>query len=82
MVTLRIKFDLLKIKRYFRENWGAPFIILFQALILSSGRFLIQGNSALANIIVTYSYYSLLIGVALQLISFLMNGRRKQKEDE
>ncbi len=82
MVTLRIKIDLLKIKRYFKENWGAPFIILFQALILLSVRFLVQGDSALANTIVTYCYCSLVIGVVLQLISFLMDERRKQKENE
>jgi len=71
-----------KIKRNLRQNWGFPFILLFQALILLSGGFLIQGDSALANTIVTYSYFSLVVGIALQLTSFLMNGRRKQKENE
>jgi len=78
MVTIRIKFDLLK---YLRDNWGAPFIILFQALLLSSGGFLIKGDSALADKTAAYAYYSLVTGVALQLISFLMAGRRKAKRE-
>ena len=82
MATLRIKFDPLKIKKYLGENWGVPFIFMFQALILSSGYFLIQGNSALADKIVVYAYFSLVIGVVLQLISFPMDGRKRQEENE
>lgn len=81
MVTIRIKLDLPKIKRYLRENWGVPFVILFQTLLLLGGGLLIQGSSALANTIVTYSYYSLLIGIILQLISSAFDRRRKQKNE-
>lgn len=69
MVTLRIRVS--QIKRY----CGAPLIILFQAFLLLSAIFLIQGNSTLANNVAVYAYYSLVIGVALQLISLLMNGK-------
>jgi hypothetical protein len=81
VVTLKIKFDLLETRRYLRENWGAPFIVLSQMLLLSGGYLLIQGDSALANAIAMYAYFSLLIGITLQLISFLKDGRRKQEKD-
>jgi len=77
MDSIKIRFDLLKFKRYFRENLGAPFIILFQVLLFLSGGFFTQGNSALADAIAVYSYYSLLIGVGLQLI-FLSKGWKKK----
>jgi len=71
MVTIRITIDPLKIKRYFKDNLGAPFVICFQVLLLSCAGLLIQGNSALANELAIYAFYSLVIGVVLQLISYV-----------
>jgi len=55
--------------RYFRENPGAVFIIGFQVLLVSAAVFLIVGDSVLANEVAVYSYYSLVIGVVLQVAS-------------
>jgi len=80
MVTIRITIDPLRIKRYFKENLGAPFVIFFQILLLVCASLLIQGNSVLANMVAIYAYYSLVGGVILQLISFMRY--RKEKGNE
>jgi len=60
--------------RYFRENPGAIFIIAFQLLLISSAAFLISGDSVLANGVAVYSYYSLVVGVVLQLVTVVRKG--------
>ena len=57
--------------RYFRENFGAPYIIGFQALLLVYVGLLTQGSSASVNGVAVYAYYMLAVGVVLQLVSFL-----------
>jgi len=68
---------LLKAKRYFMENFGVPFVIGFQVLLLTAAGLLVVGNSALASDVAVYAYYLLVAGAILQLISFL---RSHQKE--
>ena len=70
-----------RIKWYFRGNLGAPFIIVFQALMLICAGLLILGDSELANGVAMGAYVSLVIGVVLQLFSFLMRGRNLSKND-
>jgi len=72
-VTVRVP------KRYFRENLGAPFVIAFQVMLLLCAFLLIRGYSALANEVAVYAYYSLVVGVVLQLICF-MKYREKSAE--
>jgi amino acid transporter len=60
-----------KIKSYVKENWGAPFIIAFMTLLLSSAISLSAGSAQLADTIAIYAFYALVIGVLLQLICFL-----------
>ena len=60
-----------RIVRYFRQNPGAIFVILFQLLLLSCVTLLIWGYSTLANKLAIYAYYSLVVGVAIQSVSFL-----------
>ena len=76
---LSVKQFLPRIKRYLRQNPGASFIIGFQILLLVCAGLLIVGNSVWADGLATVAYFSLLIGVVLQLISFLKHG--KQEED-
>lgn len=66
---------LQKVKKHFRENLGVPFIITFQMLLLVCASLLIVGNVSLANGVATGAYFSLVIGVVLQLISFLKHGK-------
>jgi len=55
-------------KKYLRENPGALFIIGFQILLLVCAGLLIEGNSVLADELAVAAYFSLVIGVVLQLI--------------
>jgi len=70
-----------KVKRYVRQNLGAPFVIGFQVLLLVAAGFLVVGNSGLANEVAVYAYYLLVIGVVLQLVSF-MRSRGEGSEQE
>jgi len=53
---------------YLKENWGAPFIITFMILLIAAATYLAIGNEPIANKLAEYAYYSLVIGVILQLI--------------
>jgi len=80
MTPYEIKFRFkisASVKRYFKENLGAPFIIGFQSLLLACGGLLALENPGLANDIAVYAYYLLVIGVVLQMISFA----RYERED-
>ena len=55
---------------YFRENWGAPFIIGFMALLLVSATGLSLSQKGLANDIAIYAFYLLVVGVILQIVSY------------
>lgn len=70
-----------RVKKYFRENLGAPFIMVFQALLLVCAGLLIVGSAELANGIAIGAYFSLVIGVVLQLISFMMHGEEAEECD-
>ena len=60
-----------KLKSYLTENWGAPFIVSCILLLLGAAAFLSCGLSSLADTLAIYAYYALIIGVMLQLASFL-----------
>jgi hypothetical protein len=65
-----------KVKGYVKENWGAPFILAFIALLIVAAGSLAIGSSSLANNVAVYSYYSLVVGVVLQLVCFLKYGKK------
>lgn len=67
-----------RVKRYFKENPGAPFIIGFQVLLIICASLLFQGDLTLANEVAVYAYYLLVVGVVLHFVSFL----RHSKEGE
>lgn len=79
-VTISPKGLLPSLKRYFRENLGTPFATGFQVLLLVCAGLLIQGDPGLANEVAVYAYYLLVVGVVLQLISFV--ARPKEEDDE
>ena len=68
---MKITINITRIVRYLRQNFGAPFVIVFQLLLLVCAALLIRGYSTLADEVAIYAYYSLVIGVVLQLVSFL-----------
>ena len=76
-----MKLFLPRIKRYLRENPGASFIIGFQILLLVCAGLLILGNSVWAEGLAVVAYFSLVIGVVLQLISFMRHGEEAEEDD-
>jgi uncharacterized membrane protein YbhN (UPF0104 family) len=74
----------VKIKKkrldYFKENWGAPFIIAFMILLIIAAIYLSLGNEAYANEIAIYAYYALVIGVFLQLASYIKYAKKEEKQ--
>jgi hypothetical protein len=75
-----IKRYLPRIKAYLKDNHGASFVIGFQILLLVCAGLLILGNSVLANELAVIAYFSLVIGVVLQLVSSLRHGERDQEK--
>ena len=71
----------VRVKGYVRENLGAPFIIGFQVLLLVCAGLLIVGNTWLANGLATVAFFSLVIGVVLQLASFLKYRKENEKSE-
>ncbi|MGD0028131.1 MAG: hypothetical protein ABSC91_04240 [Candidatus Bathyarchaeia archaeon] len=60
-----------RVKRYVRENWGAPFILGFMLLLVVAAVSLTRGLNALADEVSLYAYFALVAGVVLQLVCFL-----------
>lgn len=71
-----------KIKKYLKDNPGAPFVIGFQLLLVVCAGLLIQGNSVMANEVAVYAYFSLVIGVVLQLIAYLRHEHVREKKSD
>jgi len=81
---MEVTINITKIVKYLRQNLGVLFIIVFQILLLSCAFLLIRGYSDLANGVAIYAYYFLVIGVVLQLVSFLhqRNGEEEPSVEE
>lgn len=62
--------NLIMIKRFVKENWGAPFIVGFMFLLIDTG-FLVSLGSDLADTSALLAFFALVAGVVLQLVSFL-----------
>ncbi len=60
-----------KAKVYVKDNLGSPFIAGFMSLLVVVAVALSAGLSSLANSISVYAYYLLIVGVILQIVSFL-----------
>lgn len=60
----------VKIKNYLFKNLGAPFILVFNALILVVAYMIVQGNS-FVNELAVLAYCFLVVGVILQAICYL-----------
>ena len=64
-----------KLLDYMKANWGAPFIIAFMILLSTAAAYLAMGMESSANDIAVYAYYCLVIGVILQLVSYVREGK-------
>lgn len=77
-----IKKYLPLIVNYFRCNPNSLFIVGFQIFFLGSAGLLLVGNSFWAERVTILAYFSLVIGIILQLISFIRNKEIEVKENE
>jgi hypothetical protein len=69
------------VRGYVRENWGAPFVVGFMALLTLAAVCLLMDFAVLANEVAVYAYFALVIGVLLQLICFLIYDKRSNSQD-
>jgi len=69
----------MRFKEYFRENWGAPFIIVFMVLLVVAAVFLGLGLEFLAERLAEFAYYFLVVGVVLQLVVAIKEERSEDK---
>ena len=66
-----------RLKGYFKENLGVPFIITFMVMLMMCAGLLIANMEDYANTLATIAYFFLVIGVFLQFISFIKSERAK-----
>ena len=71
-----------KVKGYVKENWGAPFVVGFMALLMVAAVSLLMGLSVFADEVAVYAYYALVVGVVLQLASFLKFHEREGEQSK
>ena len=64
--------------RYLKKNWGAPFIALSLALLFAATICSSIGWFSLADTISIYTFYTLVIGVVLQLVCFLKYSKTEE----
>jgi len=68
-----------KLLEYLKTNLGAPFIVAFMILLATAAAYLAVGMESPANDIAVYAYYCLVIGVILQLISYIREGENVEE---
>jgi hypothetical protein len=64
-------------KQRLRTDWGAYFIIGFIVILLIAIYFYISNSTMLAESIADYAYYSLVIGVILEIVGFARSRQKK-----
>ncbi len=69
-----------RVKGYIQENWGAPFIAAFMLFIIFAAVSLSLNWSSAADTVADYAYYTLTVGVVLQLACFLKNRGKSDVE--
>jgi heme/copper-type cytochrome/quinol oxidase subunit 4 len=60
-----------RIKGYVKENWGTPFISEFMLLLIATAALMVINSASLANDLVIFAYFALVVGVVVQLVFFL-----------
>ncbi len=66
--------ELRGLKKFFRENWGAPFVIASMLPLVAAAVQPGLGMTDAANNTALYAFYALVLGVALQIVSHVKYG--------
>jgi hypothetical protein len=69
------------VKSYFKSNPGTPFILAFMVLLISAAALLIANNTNEANIIAEYAFYSLVLGIVIQVGVVVREGRKHPRSN-
>jgi hypothetical protein len=65
-----------QLKDYFKTNPGTPFILAFMILLISAATLLAIGRQKEADNIANYAFYSLVLGIAIQVIVTIRESRK------
>ena len=65
-----------QLKDYFKANPGTPFILAFMILLLSAAALLAIGRPKDADNVANYAFYSLVLGIAIQVIVTIRESRK------
>ena len=65
------------LKKYVVDNWGLPFILAFVIFLAAAAVLLVAGNAE-AEASANLAYFSLLIGVILEIVCFSWNRRNRK----
>jgi hypothetical protein len=65
-----------QLKGYFKANPGTPFILAFMILLLSAAALLTTGRPNEADNVANYAFYSLVLGIAIQVIVTIRESRK------
>jgi hypothetical protein len=61
---------------YFNANPGTPFVLAFMILLLSAAALLAIGRPKDADNVANYAFYSLVLGIAIQVIVTMWESRK------
>jgi hypothetical protein len=70
-----------RVKRFVRENWGAPFIVGFMLLLMIVAVISSMSSATMTDAVAVYAYYALVVGIILQLVCFLKNSKGNGAKD-
>jgi hypothetical protein len=65
-----------QLKDYFKANPGTPFVLGFMVLLVSAGTLLAIGRSNEADNVANYAFYSLVLGIAIQVGVVIRESRK------
>jgi hypothetical protein len=63
-------------KDYFKANPGTPFVVAFMILLLSAAALLAIDRPNEADNVANYAFYSLVLGIAIQVIVTIRESRK------
>jgi len=71
-----------QLKDYFKANPGTPFILAFMILLLSAATLLSIGRPNDADNVANYAFYSLVLGIAIQVIVKIRASRKHSQPND
>jgi hypothetical protein len=69
------------VKSHFKANPGTPFILAFMVLLISATALLVTSKTNEANSIAEYAFYSLVLGIVIQVGVVLREGRKHPRSN-